>query len=211
MKKIIFSLLLAGLLAGQCFAFVLMTPPSQGTDNMAVQGFYSSTPIKLADANMTMYGPKIIYGLTDEWDLIGKLGNVTTNLSGSDHGATDIGIAGKYTIPKSRFKTPPDVDLAAVIGYDYISGNDIEWTITTAGLLGSKTINPNLDVSASVYYMMNNNKFIGGKSQNSNDCMWGFGAKYQYNKKFSGLAELMTFTMAGDSYQTFSLAVQYEM
>jgi len=211
MKNIIFSLLLACIFAGQCFAYVLMTPAAMGTDNIAVQIFSSSTPIKLADSKMSMYGPKMIYGLTDDWDLIAKLGNVTTNLSGSDSGATDIGIAGKYTIPTSKFKRPADVDLAAVIGYDLISGKDIDWTMINVGLIGSKTLKTNLDVYAAFYYMMNNNKFTGGRSENSNNSLWGLGAKYQFNKKFSGLMEIMNYTMSGDSYQTFSFAVQYEM
>jgi hypothetical protein len=188
-----------------------MTPAAMGTDNIAVQIFSSSTPIKLADSKMLMYGPKMIYGLTDDWDLIAKLGNVTTNLSGNDSSATDIGIAGKYTIPRSKFKTPADVDLAAVIGYDLISGKDIDWTMTSVGLIGSKTLKTNLDVYAALYYMMNNNKFTGGRSENSNNSLWGLGAKYQFNKKFSGLMEIMNYLMSGDAYQTFSFAVQYEM
>ena len=209
MKKIVFSLLLGCLLASSSFADVLMTPASMGTDNIAVQGFYNSTPVKLAESNITIWGPKVLYGINDEWDIIGKVGSVSTNVSGSNTGATEIGIGGKYTIPKSKWNTP--VDVAAVLSYDSISGKDINWSITSVGLIACKTLRANFDIYAVLYGMMNNNKFTGGKSQNSNDCMWGFGTKYQYNKKFSGLAELMMYTMASDSYQTFSFAVQYEM
>jgi len=210
MKKIIFSLLLACLLAGSCFAAdVLMTPTAVGTDNMAIQGFYNSTPVKLADGNITIWGPKVLYGINENWDLIGKIGSVSTNVAGSNTGATEIGIGGKYTIPKSMWDTP--VDMAAVLSYDSISGKDVNWSVTSVGLIACKNLRSNFDIYAALYGMMNNNKFTGGKSQNSNDFMWGFGAKYQYNKKFSGLAELMLYTMASDSYQTFSFAVQYEM
>ena len=209
MNKILLSLLIAGLLISSCSAEVLMTPAAAGKDNMLIQGFYSSTPIKVADANMTAFGPKIIYGINDDWDLIGKVGSVSTNVSGSNSSATEIGIGGKYTIPKSMWDTP--VDMAAVLGYDSISGKDVSQGTTYLGLIASRYLRSNFTVYGSLYGMMNNNKYSGAKSSNSNDFQWGFGGKYQISKKLSALAELMLWTMASDSYQTFSMAIQYEM
>jgi predicted porin len=205
MKKILLSVLIAALLFSVCSAEVLLTPPSEGKDNFAIQGFYSSTPVKLSDSNIIAFGPKIIYGVTDDFDMIGKVGSVT--FSGT--GATEIGIAGKYTIPKSTLNSP--LDLAAVLSYDSISGKDINQGTTSIGMIASRLLRPDFTVYGALYGMQNSNKYTGSKSSNSNDFMWGFGAKYKFNNKLSALAELMLFTMASDSYQTFSMGVQYEM
>ncbi len=205
MKKTLLSVLIAGLLFSVCSAEVLLVPSSMGKDNFAIQGYYSSTPVKLSDENITAYGPKIIYGVTDDIDMVGKVGSVTY----SGTGATEIGIAGKYTIPKSLWNTP--LDLAAILGYDSISGKDINQGTTSIGMIASRSLRNEFTIYGALYGMQNTNKFTGSKSANSNDCMWGFGAKYQFSKKLSALAELMLYTMASDSYQTFSMAVQYEM
>jgi len=210
MKKILLSVVIVGLIVSSCSAVdVLMTPAAVGRDNMSIQGFYSSTPVRLADGNITIWGPKVVYGINNDLDLIGKVGSVSTNVSGSNTGATLIGVGGKYSIPKSTWNTP--VDVAAVLGYDSISGKDVNWSMLSFGLIGSKSLRSNFDIYASLYGVQNSNKFTGGKSENSNDFQWGFGAKYQFSKKLSALAELMLYTMSSDSYQTFSMAVQYEM
>jgi hypothetical protein len=208
MKKILFVVLLvlfAGLLSSACSAEVLMTPAAIGKDNDAIQGYYSSTPIRLTDASIVIYGPKIIYGVTDDIDLIGKVGSVTY----SGTGATEIGVAGKYTIPKSVWDVPYDV--AAVLGYDSVSGKDINQSMGSIGLIASKYLKSDFTVYGAIYGVQTTNKFNGLKSASSNDFQWGFGAKYQFNKKLSALAELTLFTMASDSYQTFSMAIQYTL
>ena len=205
MKKILLLVLVSGFLISACSAEVLMIPAPMGKDYDVIQGYYSSTPVRLTDTNVVAYGPKIIYGVTDSLDVIGKVGSVTY----SGTGATEIGIACKYTIPKSTWDVP--LDVAAVLGYDSISGKDINQGTGSIGLIASKYLKSDFTVYGALYAMQATNKYAGLKSSTSNDFQWGFGGKYQINKKFSALAELMLYTMASDSYQTFSMAVQYEM
>ena len=205
MKKILFSILISGLLFSACSAEVLMSPVPVGQDKVAIQGFYSCTPVKLSDENIIVYGPKIIYGINDSLDLFGKIGSATYGGTGS----TVVGVGGKYAIPKTLWNVP--LDIAAVLSYDSNSGKDIAWTTINIGLIASKYLRDNFSAYGALYGMQNSNKFTGAKSQNSNDCMWGFGVKYQYNRKFGFLTELMMFTTASDSYSTFSMAVQYNM
>ncbi len=49
MKKIFFAIIAVSLLAGACSAENLMTALPIGKDNLAIQGFYSSTDINVAE------------------------------------------------------------------------------------------------------------------------------------------------------------------
>jgi len=205
LKKILFSILTLALLFSACSAEVLMSPMPLGQDKVAVQGFYSCTPVKLSGENIIVYGPKMIYGINDSLDLFGKIGSATYGTTGS----TVVGIGGKYAVPKTLLDVP--LNIAAVLSYDSNSGKDVAWSTISLGLIASKYLRNNFTVYGALYGVQNSVKVSGSRSADSNDIQWGLGAKYQYNRKYGFLAELMMFTAASDSYSTFSVACQYNM
>jgi hypothetical protein len=209
MKRVVFSLLLAGLLAVSCFAEVLMTAPGQGTANWAWQIFSSSTPMWSVDSTTIIQGTKILRGINDDWDFLIKIGNVTTNPSDSNTGATENGVGLKYTIPKDILDAP--FDIAWVLNNDSISGKDFNQTMTSIGWIGSKAIRSYLDIYGLYYSVQTSSKITGERSETSFDVMWGFGIKYHITDKFSQLMENLTYTMSGDTYHTFCFAVQYDL
>lgn len=205
MKKTLLTFFLVGMIAGACYAETLTTALPLGQDNTAVQVYNSSTPVKLVSENISAFGLRVFYGLSDELDLYGKLG------LGSYGGAsaTPIGIGCKYSFLKTSDKFP--ADMAAMFGIDTTSGKDISMSIISIGVVASRYLKNNFTLYGSISALQNTAKYTGSKSLASNDIQWGVGAKYQATKALSFSAELMMFSIAADYYQTFSIAGQYNL
>jgi hypothetical protein len=210
MKKVIFLLLIARLLAGPCFAEVLMTAPGQGPDNMAWQLFSSNTPLRVVNGNTTIFGPKFIIGMYNDVDLIGKAGSVSTNIDGTVTAASEIGLGIKSTIPKSIVDAP--FDLAVVFNNDSISGKDFRQDMSYIGFLCSKSIRDYLDMYWALYSVQDTSTVFGARSETSFDTMWGFGYKYHWGETgYSTMTEVLNFVMSGDTYTTFCFAFQRDL
>lgn len=209
MKKVIFSLLLASLLAYSCSAEVLMTAKPQGMGNVSWQTFTSNTPMKVVQGSTIITGMKFVYGLNEYTDFLIKAGSARDTFTDSNSSATENGVGVKYAIPKSMWDTP--LDVAAVFNTDSISGKDFTQSMTTMGLLQSVKLSSGLELYSLFFAMQDSSKIAGGKSESSNDIMWGFGTKYTfYESRLSWLSELLNYTMSGDTFHTTCFAVQYD-
>jgi hypothetical protein len=209
MKKVIFSLLLAGLIAGSCFAEVLMTAKPQGAGNVSLQLFSSTTPFIRFEGNSTITGTKIIYGLNYYTDVLIKTGTCKNSFDEDNPPATENGAGIKYAIPKEWWDTPFDV--AAVFNTDTISGKGFTQTMNTIGMIESGKLSIGVEIYSLFYAMQNSEKIAGQKAESSNDIMWGFGTKYTFPKSHaSWLMENLAYTMGGDTYHTACFAIQYD-
>ncbi len=202
-KTFIIAILIAGLLSSVCSAEILQTALGLGTEKFAVQGFYSSTPIKNTDSSVSVFGPRVIYGVTDDFDVMAKLGmGSVAGLS-----ASIFGVGAKFTLLKEVNKDP--LDLAAMVGIDTTSAKDLSWGTTTFGVILSKYIKNNFSIYGPIGVVLNSIKYTGFPSSSSSALQWGVGLKWVANKKMSFAGEITMFTADSDTYQTFSLAGQY--
>ena len=203
MKKILFSILLAGFMVGACSAENLMTALPIGKDNFAVQGFYSSTDISVAGSSFTQFGPRIIYGLTDNLDISGKL--AMGSLAGV--GASTIGIGAKYTVLKVMNGDP--FDLAGVANIDSYSSNGYAAGSIGAGIEISKYLRNNFSAYGLMNFLQYSTKYTGTSASSDTALQWGGGVKYYINRRFSLFGEVSMFYAGSDSYTTFAVAMQY--
>lgn len=209
MKKIIFSLILAGLLTGSCFAEVLMTAKPQGTGHVSLQLFSSTTPFIRFEGNSVITGTKVIYGLNYYTDILVKTGTCKNSFDEDNPPASVSGAGIKYAIPKFWWDTPFDV--AAVFNTDTISGKGFTQTMNTIGMLESGKLKNGPEIYSLFYAMQNSEKMTGQKAESSNDLMWGFGGKYDFPKLHASMImESLAYTMSGDTYHTTCFAIQYD-
>ncbi|MFH1710180.1 MAG: hypothetical protein ABH860_03820 [bacterium] len=205
MKKILLSILIASLLVSTCYAENLMSALPIGMDNLAIQGFYSSTNVKALDSSLTQFGPRIIYGATEDLDLIGKL--AMGSVAGVS--STTMGVGAKYTFLKMSAKDP--IDMAGVFNYDSSSSKDYSTSTMGFGVEISKSLRNNFTVYGLLNVLQFSAKATGTASTSSSALQWGGGIKYSLNKTVSFMGELAMFTADNESYSTFSLALQYLM
>ena len=205
MKKILLTALIAGLFVSACSAENLMSALPIGADKFAVQGFYSSINITALDSSLTQFGPRIIYGLTEDLDLIGKYA------FGSAAGvsSTTIGAGAKYTLMTTTKETP--MDLAGIVNYESSSLKDYSMSTMGFGLEISKLVRSNITIYGLINALQFSAKVTGAKAVSSSAVQFGGGIKYIMNKKISLLGELSSFTADSETYSTFSFALQYDM
>jgi len=180
-----------------------MTALPIGKDNLAVQGFYSSTDINLASSSFTQFGPRIIYGLTDDLDISGKL--AIGSLAGNS--ASTIGIGAKYTLMRVMKGDP--FDLAGVANIDSYSGTGYAAGSLGVGLEISKYLRNNFSAYGLMNVLQYSTKYTGTSSSSDMALQWGGGVKYYINRKFSLFGEVSMFYAGSESYTTFAVAMQY--
>jgi len=205
-RSLLFAVLIAIISSPVCFGgSILTTGLPIGAEKLAVQGYYDSNSV--AGNSASQFGPKIIYGLTSDIDVMAKLG------MGSFAGvsASSYGFGGKYTFLRVEEKDPMDV--AGYINYETFSVTGYSFSTTSFGAIMSKYLRTNFTlygilgvVSAGYSY-----KDAAGKtvSLSSSALQFGIGAKYDIRKGISFLGELTTFSADGNAYTTFSLGAQF--
>jgi len=205
MRKTLLAILLAGSVCAVCFGQVLTTALPIGTEQFAIQGFYSTTPIKAADSSLSAFGPRVIYGIAEDLDLIGKL--AMGSIAGV--GSTTLGIGAKYTFLKVAAKDP--FDMAGYINYDSSSSKDYNMSTLSLGVVLSKYLRNNFTLYGLLCPLQFSAKYTGTPSVSATALQLGIGIKYQVNKKFSMLGEISTFSAEGETYTNFSVAGEYNL
>jgi hypothetical protein len=180
-----------------------MTALPIGKDNFAVQGFYSSTDIKVAGSSFTQFGPRIIYGLTNDLDISGKL--AVGSLAGTS--ASTIGIGAKYTLMRVMNGDP--FDLAGVVNIDSYSSSGYAAGSIGAGVEISKYLRNNFSAYGLMNLLQYSTKYSGTSSSSDMSLQWGGGVKYFINKKFSLFGEVSMYYAGTEGYTTFAVAMQY--
>ena len=206
MKRSLFlTVLIAIIFSPVCFGgSILQTGLPIGAEKLAIQGYYDSN--SMAGNSASSFGPKIIYGVTEDFDVNAKLG------MGSYGGvsASSYGIGGKYTFLRVAEKDPMDV--AGYVNYDTISVTGVTFGTTSFGAVMSKYLRSNFTlygmlgiISVGYDYKDAGIKF----SYSATALQFGLGAKYELKKGISALGELSTYSADGQAFTTFSLGAQF--
>lgn len=206
-RSLLFAVLIAIIFSPVCFGgSLLQTGLPIGAEKLAIQGYYDS--VSIAGDNSSQFGPKIIYGVTDDFDVNAKLG------MGSYAGvsASSYGIGGKYTFLRVAEKDPMDV--AGYLNYETFSIAHVAYTTTSFGAIMSKYLRSNftlygmLGIVSSAYDIT----IVGAKySSSATALQFGLGAKYDIKKGISCMGELTTYSADGHAYSTFSLGAQFAL
>lgn len=205
MKKAFSLALIAVLLtSATCFGEILNTAVPLGQDKLAIQGFYTSS--SFADNNASQFGPKIIYGITPDFDVIGKLG------MGSYAGvsASTLGIGCKYAFLK--IKKGDSVDLSGYVNYETYSITSVSLYQLGFGAIISKEVRKNITLYGvlGITQLSYDYKDLGVKvSYSASALTFGGGARFEINKDLALLAEITTYSADGSSFSTVGLGGQY--
>lgn len=207
-KTLLFTILIASLLSSVCSGELLNTALSIGEGNMAIQGFYASN--SLAGDAASQFGPKIIYGITNDFEIVGKLG-MGTWISKS---STTLGVGGKYTFVRANKQTP--VDIAGFINYETASSTGLTLSTMAFGAIFSKAVRKDiqlygiLGITNVTYDWKETVGTVTFKTSFASSALTlGGGIKYIVNKDVSLLGEISTYSADGSAFSTFALAGQF--
>lgn len=202
-RAMIVSVFVICLMASAGFGDVLNVATPIGADKLAIQGFYSSTSIAIADSGLTEFGPKLIYGITPDLDIIGKFG--IGSIAGN--GATTIGMGMKYTFLSVSANN--SFDLAGLINYESAAAKGVSMGHSSIGVIISKLINPGLTIYGVSNLIMSSVKVTDVPYSTGSGIQIGGGLKYEIDNRYSCMTELTIYGVDGQSYSTFSLGLQY--
>jgi hypothetical protein len=203
LKKIIsLAIIVACFMSVVCYAETLQTARGIGTDKLAIQGFFSSTNLQVADSSLSQFGPKIIYGITEDFDVNGKiaLGSVGAT------SATTLGGGVKYTFLKSASRDSVDIAATANFESTFVSGGS--WSNTTFGVIISRYLRNNISVYGILNYIMLASKFSGPSSTGAG-LQFGGGLKFQVNRRLNFTGEISLYNVDWNAYTNFAVGGQY--
>jgi hypothetical protein len=205
LKKIFTLIAIITMVSSAGFADILATAPGIGEGNMAIQGFYASSSV--AGTGISQFGPKVIYGVSKDFDVSAKLG--IGSYSGVS--ANTIGVGGKYTFLVGDKK---GVDIAGFVNYETASITGVTLSQLAFGGLFSKEIKKDISLYGilGMTQVSYEYKWAGGKfSASSTALTFGGGVKAKINKDVAVLGEFTTFAADGSAYSTFALAGQFSI
>jgi hypothetical protein len=203
-KTIILSLAVAALLASSCFGIeVLSTGTTIGAAKCAVEAFYSSTSFQLADTSIIQYGPRVVYGITGDLDVICKLGMGTV----SGVRVSSMGGGLKYAFLKVSANDA--VDLSGLINFESVSANAYTLNNTSVGIVASKDLKNTITVYGLANVIMTSAKVTGLPSSSGTGVQLGAGFKLQLNTSAALMSELSMYNVDNNTYSTFVLGLQY--
>lgn len=204
-RSLLLTVLIAIIFSPVCFAGnLLQTGLPIGAEKFAIQGFYDSN--SMAGNSASSFGPKIIYGVTEDFDVNAKLG------MGSYSGvsASSYGIGAKYTFLRVAEKDP--MDMAGYVNYETISVTGVTFGTTSFGAIMSKTLRSNFTLYGilGIVSLGYDYKDAGIKiSYSATALQFGLGAKYEIKKGISLLGELTTYSAEGQAFTSFSFGAQF--
>jgi opacity protein-like surface antigen len=201
-KTVLLAVIVACFMSVICYAETLQTARGIGTDNLAIQGFYSSTNLQVADSSLSQFGPRIIYGITNDLDVNGKI--AMGSVAGVS--ATTLGAGVKYTLLKSASSVPIDIAADANFESTFVTGGS--WSNTSFGLIFSRYLRSNISAYGILNVVMLAAKF-GGPSSTGTGLQFGGGLKFQFNKSVCLLGELSLYTVDYNAYTNFAVGGQF--
>jgi hypothetical protein len=205
-KTIILSLIVAALAASSCFGGeVLSTGTTIGVEKFAIEGFYSSTSFQLADTSVIQYGPRVVYGLTSDLDVICKLG------MGSVAGVSlsTLGAGLKYGFLK--VSANDSVDLSGLINFESVSANNYTLSNASVGIVASKDLKNNFTIYGLANLISTTAKVTGLPSSSGTGIQFGAGFKVQASPNTAFMSEISVYNVDSNSYATFAVGLQYMM
>ena len=203
-KTIILSLVVAAIVSSSCFGIeVLSTGTSIGAEKFAVEAFYSSTSFQLADTSIIQYGPRVVYGITGDLDVICKLGFGTA----AGINSSTIGGGLKYAFLKVSANDP--VDLSGLINFESVSGNEYTLGNTSVGIVASKDFLSNIVIYGLANVIMTSAKVTGLPSSSGTGVQIGAGFKTQIDTEKAFMGELSMYNVDNNTYATVALGLQF--
>jgi hypothetical protein len=196
----------AVLAASSCFGIEVLSPGTTiGAEKFAVEGFYSSTSFQLADTSIIQYGPRVVYGITADLDVICKIG------MGTAMGLNSSTIGGGLKYAFLKVSANDSVDLSGLINFESVSANAYTMNNTSVGIVASKDFKNTYTIYGLANVIMTSAKVTGLPSSSGTGIQLGAGFKVQVDTKTALMSELSVYNVDSNSYATFVLGLQYMM
>jgi hypothetical protein len=203
-RSIILSLVVATLVASSCFGIeVLSTGTTIGTSKCAIEGFYSSTSFQLANTSIIQYGPRVVYGLTDDMDLTGKLGLGTA----AGLNSSTIGAGIKYALVKDTSDNA--VNISGLVNFETVSANSYTMSNTSFGFVVSRDLKNSIILYGLANVILTSAKVTGVPSSSGTGLQIGGGIRGQINAQTSLMGEISLYNVDSNSYATVAFGMQY--